>query len=81
MWPVLLFKQLIHRTLAVMVGSTLVLGILSILDKVHELLTLHEIIHLPILQRPSLEMAIGWVDPETVSLLVGMVDWHALILL
>lgn len=26
------------------------------------------------LQRPSLEMVAAWVDPETVSLLIGMVD-------
>ncbi|KAH9494559.1 protein kinase [Bulinus truncatus] len=52
---VLIIFELVHRTLAAMLGALAALSVLSALN-----------------ERPSLEVIIGWIDMETLSLLFGM---------
>ncbi|CAL1545124.1 unnamed protein product [Lymnaea stagnalis] len=52
---ILIIFELVHRTLAAMLGALAALAVLSSLN-----------------ERPSLEVIIGWIDMETLSLLFGM---------
>lgn len=67
--------QLVHRTIAAMVGSTATLGVLSMLNKVSCDCSLI-LLYLTLSQRPSLMTVVDWISLETICLLFGMVDYY-----